>query len=176
MVACALFQSAVERQQALGDYLSSQRGLAMTQDGSAWRVWQIVHRVPTLAHQLEDRLARSSPPAAVAETLVHCAARFLRAWERWRNAGEPLPLALDLIGEEDEKLVYVGPLPEAVHPKACSDPLDALEMELGQRLEELESELDVPAVIVELQSKMAAGTASEPVTEVIRSLLAGHGL
>jgi hypothetical protein len=89
--------------------LSEQRGIALVQEAlHSWRLWQIVHREPTLAERLAQTLQEKQIDKCVLDLLkwAHCYITFL---QQCRPYLFHLKLNLESLGlVTDQQLLYLG--------------------------------------------------------------------
>jgi signal recognition particle receptor subunit beta len=154
------------------DRLAPRRCIVLAETGlGSWRLWQLVHHVPSLGQQLRAALAGATPEA-LAETLLTCAADLLTAREILTRE-PPLPCRLELLGRVPPALVYVGILPPPswtpADGESAIDPPSLLRRELLPVLQRgvAGGRIDVPRV----QSALAAAGIAGSLPGLLAALL-----
>jgi signal recognition particle receptor subunit beta len=161
--------------------LSPRRCIVLADTGrpGAWRLWQLVQHEPSLRQQLWGAVS-GGDPAAIAGTLLECAADLLAAREDLVRE-PPLPCRLELLGRASSSLVYVGILPPPSWTPAAgeleADAATLLRRELLPVLQKglASAGLDVPGVLTVLDA--ARTQTADPVraslVEMLSALLRG---
>lgn len=117
--------NAVQNQRDLEIHISKQRCLAITEtdDKKQWRLWQIVKIEPTLAQLLTDTYAKKDAKK-IATMLFIVADKFFIACTQFSQLEIQLPLALDNLALEENKIIFTGFIPtdanlSLIDPEQC---------------------------------------------------------
>lgn len=102
----------VEIQKNLTPYISGQRCLAIAETGEneQWRLWQIIKIEKSLSSLLEAKLAESDAKK-IAAILFVIADKFLTVWQQFSSLEIHLPLTLENVKLQDNKILFTGFLP-----------------------------------------------------------------
>lgn len=116
---------AVQIQRDLKTCLNTQRCLAITETGNKeqWRLWQIIKTEQTLAQLLIDAYDKKDT-RKIATMLFTVADKFFIACTQFSQLEIQLPLALDNLTLEEDKIIYTGFIPTdadipPINPEHC---------------------------------------------------------
>jgi hypothetical protein len=136
-------------------FLSEQRCLALTQeDEQQWRLWQILHKVPTLADKLQQALQLIDITKLV-EGVMACAQHYVQAQQQAIHYTSEFNLTLDNIGVDlAQQLIYLGCLDNrsAQHLASEAELIDGLKRAFTIPIAQQKQSLDIAAICSEIEN------------------------
>jgi len=146
--------------------LSEQRCIAVTQErDDTWRLWQILHVVPTLAEYLQQVLLEDNANRLVAGA-YECASHYLVAYRQCHQYSPQLELSLENLGiDSHQQLIYLGTVDKTSnHLPSITDEelLNALKQAFSVAIVSKSGQLKVSVeTIIEELAQMSSSNASD---------------
>ncbi len=155
-VARAALRTYIKLHLQCSPFLSEQRCVALAQDEQQWRLWQILHKVPTLTDKLQQALQRTDMHQLATEVLA-CAQYYVHAQQQAANYSPEFNLSLDNIGlDSAEQLIYLGCIDNGHTPHHFSETdivlIEALKQAFSAPIAEHAQSLDVVKICAEIES------------------------
>jgi len=155
-VARAALRTYIKLHLQCSPFLSEQRCVALAQDEQQWRLWQILHKVPTLTDKLQQALQHKDIHQ-LAEEVVACAQHYVHAQQQATHYSPEFNLSLDNIGlDSAEQLIYLGCIDNGHTPHRLSETdivlIEALKQAFSAPITEHAQSLDVMAICTEIEN------------------------
>ena len=161
------------------ELLSGRRCIVLSEDGSGWRLWQIVGAVRSLDVFLAEEQRSSSRRRAV-EALLVATSKLLGAADLFNRATTRLPVGLATIAADEAEPRYLGMMPGFdVEERSARAPIDAAAIVMDRMngsVAKFAAQFGREALAADLQAiapSSSAGTAAvDTLSEIFRTVQA----